>query len=798
MVKHYFRIAFRGLLKNKVFGFVNILGLAISMLCCFFIAQYAIHEFSYDDFHVNGNNIYRINYSRYLDGELQYKKAQVFPGVGETVNAEVPQVKNSVRIFPVNIHIETLFSIDHNQDKKSFQETSVVAVDDTFLSIFSIILLKGDSATALQGENKILLSETAAQRYFGDTDPINQVIAWDGMGEYTVSGVFKSLPENSHMNFEFITSWLDVAGGNSKWNWDGFYTYVLLEEGTNLKETTDLIQMSINSKTHDAETKNRVSSIYELKPLKSIHLESNLLGEMQPNGSKKTVITLIISGIIILIIAIVNYTNLSLARIFKRTKEVGVRKVIGSSSAQLINQFFIESLTINLLALSIAIVLHHLLNDSFNALIGIQTTPIFSSNVILVCSILTGLILLIAAIASLIPSKYLVSQGPIKAIKGLHVNVSTGTFMKRSLLAFQFLSTAVLISGAIIIYKQIRFMRNQDLGYEINQKLIVKTLAGPGAEMDSVFQQQMELFKNLSAEIPTVGYTTITSNIPGRENDWQGRIPSNINEEQIQIYRTRIDPDFFDTYKINFIASKEITASENAAIINESAAKQLGYSDPAEAIGNILFGEKEIVGVVKDYNEQSLHTKIAPAMYTFGQGYMKFITVDIDSDVAETVKALEGKWNTLFPDKPFEYFFLDSFFDQQYARDQRLGNVSALFSAISIFIACLGLFGFSYFVVYQRIKEIGIRKVLGASTHSLINLLMGEFLVVILISSAFSIPIVIYLANMWLADYAYRIDLNPIYFILPTLIVVGIAFITIIMHLLQALRANPADSLKYE
>jgi putative ABC transport system permease protein len=338
-------------------------------------------------------------------------------------------------------------------------------------------------------------------------------------------------------------------------------------------------------------------------------------------------------------------------------------------------------------------------------------------------------------------------------------------------------------------------MRKKEMGFEINQKLVVRSLAGSGEEMDSLFNKNIEIFKVQVKELESVNNVTVTSNIPGRENEWLGRVQSVSNEEMIQMFRTRIDSNFFDTYKINIVAGKT-TNTVKTVIINEAATKQLGYKKPEDAIGNMLFRDYEIVGVVNDYNERSLHTTVAPAMYTYGEGYMKFITVDIKSNLPTTIDFMEKKWNSIFPGRPFEYFFLDDFYNRQYESDIRLGNIFTLFAGLSIFIACLGLFGFSYFVVYQKIKEIGIRKILGASSLSLVKLLSSEFLSLILVASVLSIPLTYYLSSTWLSRYAYRIDIKLEHFTIPVLIVLSISIGTICLHLLKAINSNPVESLK--
>lgn len=791
----HLKFSLRGIINNKLFSFINILGLSISMLCCLLIAKYVVFELSYDKFNTNYKNIYRVNYSRYIDGEYQYKKAQVFPAVGETAKSEIPQVKEFVRLFPVSTQLETLFTIGSGKERKVFQETAVYSADPSFLSVFTLPLIKGDSVTALKGDQKVIISESTGYRYFGSDDPIGKVIIWPGMGDFVVTGVFKDLPSNSHMKFDILVSWLNLYEESHEWNWDGFFTYVLLEDGSDKQLTEEVFQSVMTKRVTKSSAQTGIKCNFELQPIKTIHLESNLLGEMNINGSKRTVIALAVIGTIILIIALINYTNLSLARILKRAKEVGIRKINGSSKRQLISQFFVESLTINVLALMVALGFVALLHPWFISLTGVNTASFFPERPFLIIAILTGLTLFTSFISSVYPTRYLVAQNPIKSIKGVYNNSLKGTFVKRGLLTFQFLATATLITGTFIVYKQVDFMRNKDLGFQISQKLIIKTFGGP--------DENIELFKSQIKEWADISNVTITSNIPGRENEWHGGMQS--NKESTQIFRTRIDEDFFDTYKIKLLAGRSTSTSNEFIVINESASKMLGFKNPDDAIGKIvqkdskvLYRDHQIIGVVSDFNERSLHTKVAPSVYIPKQGPMKFITVGIESNIPKTIQLLSNKWKELFPETPFEYFFLDDYFDKQYARDNNLEVIVSLFSGLSIFIACLGLFGFTYFNVVQRIKEIGIRKVLGAGYLSLVNLLSGEFVALIMISCVLSIPLAYYLSESWLSQFAYKIDLSIVYFILPILIITSVALSTIGLQLTKEIRKNPVDSLKHE
>jgi putative ABC transport system permease protein len=800
MILNYLKFSFRSMRRHSVFTFINITGLAMGIAVCLLMLNYVSFEKSYDTFFPRSKDIIRVSYSRLIDNELQYSKAQIFPAVGETLKAEIPAVENYTRMFPVTTHVEAVMMFEEDGEQKTFMESSVYAVDSTFLTIFPLQFIQGDSLTALNGEKRIILSESSAKKYFGNSEAINKIIHWEGMGDWLVTGVYKDLPANSHMKFDFLASWMNVYGDRSAWNWDGFYTYLKLQPNVNLAEVESTMQKVLTAKMESNESTNRATASFFLQPLEDIHLHSNLTSEMQVNGNERTIHVLQLVAAFILVLALINYLNLSVARAIRRAKEIGVRKIVGSSRHQLQLLFFTESFLINLISLAIALTLTIVLLPVFNSLTGKQMEMIVLLNPLFISTVLAFLVIF-SIVVGFYPTRNLASINPIQAMKGGKLSNLNGRFIRRTLLTVQFLTTVLLISATLIIQRQVSFMQNQELGFDVHQNVVIKTISGPGAEMDSTFTNKINLFKSRVKDQSYAVNATITSSIPGRENEWLGRLrKSEDNPELISTARTRVDTDFIETYGLKIIAGRNFSdENPKQIILNETAVAMLGYKNAQEAIGNLLMGSSEIIGVVNDFHEHSLQEPILASMYTPGQGYTKFITVKINStDATETLESLQEQWLTIFPDKPFDYFFLDEFFNQQYQREQQLQKVFGYLSAIGLSIACLGLFGFTYFMTYQRTKEIGIRKTLGATVLNIIRLLSTEFAILLVLAGLIAFPISYYASNFWLANYPIRIWLGFIDFILPVLLVAFFAFASILFLLIRSAKTNATEALKHE
>jgi putative ABC transport system permease protein len=799
MISNYLKFSVRNMHRHSVFTFINITGLVMGIAVCLLMLNYVDFEKSYDKFFPRSKDIVRVSYSRLIDNELQYSKAQIFPAVGETLKEAIPAVENYTRMFPVTTHVEAVMMIDAEGQQKTFMESSVYAVDSTFLNIFPLEFIQGDPLTALNDENEIVLSESAANKYFGNSEAINKTIHWEGMGDRLVTGVFKDLPINSHLQFTFLTSWMNVYEDRSAWNWDGFYTYLLLQPNTDQAEVESMMQKVLTEKMKGNENANRATADFFVQPIEDIHLHSNLSGEMQTNGSERIINVLQTVAAFILILALINYLNLSLARAIRRAKEIGVRKIIGSSRHQIMTLFFTESFLLNLIAFIIALAATLLLTPVFNSLTGKNIEMEILMNPVFI-SIAFGGIILFSFLVGFYPSRNLASVSPALALKGGHFSNSKG-ILRKSLLTIQFVTTILLISATLLIQRQNSFMQNQDLGFDVHQNIVIKTMSGPGAETDSAYTNKINLFKSrVKAQTYTIN-ASVTSSIPGRENEWLGRLrKSENNPELISTSRTRVDADFIETYGLKLVAGRNFADEQpKQVILNRTAVKMLGFRDADEAIGNLLMGSTEIVGVVEDFHERSVQEPILASMYTPGQGYTKFITVKINSnDASQTIKQLQQQWTTVFPEKPFDYFFLDEYFNRQYQKEQQLQKVFGYLSAIGLGIACLGLFGFTYFMTYQRTKEIGIRKTLGATMLNIIKLLSTEFAIVLLLAGVVAFPVSYYAGSLWLSTYPVRIWLSAVDFILPVALVAIFAFASILFLLVRSANTNATEALKHE
>lgn len=796
MTLNNLKFSWRNIRRHQVFSVINITGLVMGITVCLLMLNFVVFEKSYDKFFERHEDIVRVGYTRLIDNQPQFSKAQVFPAVGEVLQESVPAVEQYARLFPMATHIDAVLHI--NDNNKSFHETSLFAVDSTFLKIFSIELLQGDKNRALSGENKVMLSESIAIKYFGHTDVLNKVITWNGMGDYMVTGVFKNLPENSHLKFDLLFSWMNVYEERSKWNWDGFYTYLLLKPNSNLATLEPLMQRVLNKKSQ-APKDDRVSAQYFLQPLTSIHLTSNLTGEINANGNKKVVESFLLIAFAILLLAVFNYINLTIARSVKRAKEVGVRKIIGSTRSQLMNLFFTESFLLSLTAFIISIGLIFLLLPFLGSLAGKPIVILLWKDGVEFIGLSLLAIVIFSVLAGYYPSRVLTSFNPVVVLKGATVNGRKRNGLRRSLLLIQFVITIILVTASLLIQKQVTFMQDQDLGFALKQNIVINSFVTPGN--DSTFLRKVESFKDHLKQLTAVKGVTITSNIPGRENEWIGRLRRSENDtELISASRTRVDKDFIQTYGLTLTAGKNFDSEDpNQVILNQSTVRMLGYKNDEEAIGNLLLGDSRIVGVVKDFHERSLHEPILPYFYTPGQGYMKFITVNIVSqDVRETLASIESQWKEIFPETPFEYFFLDEFFNRQYGKEKQLGNIFMSFSIIGVTIACLGLFGFMYFIAHQRSKEIGIRKTLGASFLHLIKLLSIEYASILMLAGVVAGPIGFYFLNNWLTKYPVNVGLQISDFILPVFGVGLLALLSIAAILIRAVKINPTEVLKNE
>jgi putative ABC transport system permease protein len=777
------------------------------MVASLLILQYVKYERSYDTFHSKAEEIYRIQYNGYQNGKLRFECAAAVPAVGPALKNNFPEVKRFTRLFPVS-GIVSYESPEHGLI--SFLEEKMQIVDSSVFEIFDFKLLKGNQEQVLAGPNKAVISEKAAKKYFGDTDPIGKSIAWNGDRKFEVTGVFKDIPANSHIKFDFMLSYQtlnNMTGNQSEtaWGWYDFNTYVLLEKGTDVKALQQKWDAYLIKARGEDWKKYGSRQEFILQPMLDIHLYANLLQESQPDerGDGDSVYALTFIALFILIIAWVNYINLATAKSMDRANEVGVRKVMGAEKKQLVSQFFAEAFLINLLGALIALIVVRIAWPWFADLSGraIPLEYLMQKDFWLLMFILfgTGTIL-----SGFYPAIILSSFKPVAVLKGKVMRSSQGSVLRKSLVVFQFVASVVLICGSVIVYQQLNFMKNQKLGVDINQTLVIKA---PGVA-DSTFVDKLKSFKAEVLQISGVKAITSSTNVPGDEIFWASGIRRLTGgpESSISGYTIGIDEAYISAFDLSLVAGRSFdqahTNERESIILNRAMAEALDFRSPAEALGEkVIQGDTfEIVGILENYHQMSLKESVSPLVFRYTPGNSNFISFKLENSEGfkNVLGAIEEPWKTFFPGNPIDYFSLDQFFNRQYESDRQFGQIFSLFTLLAIFIACLGLFGLASFMTMQRTKEIGIRKVLGSTPTNIVLLLSKGFIQLVLIANIIAWPLAYWLMTTWLESFPYRIDVNPLLFLFAGIGVVVIAFVAVGLHTLKAALINPAETLKYE
>ena len=822
MFKNYLKIARRNLWRSKAFSAINIFGLAIGLAACFFIFQYVYFESGYDRFNKNAANIYRVPISYSGSMANVPTTAANHPAVGPAMKADFPEVLDYVRIVSVSLFMNasTMSYEPVDAEPKTFNESKIFLADASFFNVFSYPLVSGDRKTCLTEANTIAISATEAKKYFGTKNPVGQILKMNGLMPMKITAVFEDVPENSHIKFDMLISFATVGPnwGNDNWAWPEFYNYVVLAPGTDVKKLEAkfpaFIQKYLGAKMKELSFGNK----FYLQPITDIHLKSNYLKEAEANGSEKEIYFLAIIGVFILFIAWINYINLSTAKSMERAKEVGLRKVVGAEKQQLVTQFLLESFIINLLALVLATIIILAFFPSFNDFIGkdisagffsvgLGSLPNFWAGVV-------GIFVFGALLVGAYPAFVLSSFMPAAVLKGLMVKSNTGISLRRILVSFQFVLSIILISATLIVFKQFNFMRNGNLGYKKDQVLIVKS----PAIADSTINSKYSFFKSELKQTPAVIGASTTSDIPGSMIRYRNSV-RRANQDQshnFTSYLMEIDENFIPTYKVELLAGKNFVAtdssslslkSNNKIIINEEVVKALGYKSAEEAIDQeALFrlGQEDlpcrIIGVMKNFHQRSLKEKFDPILFYYpAYSSWKYISVNLNaSNASKSISEIEDSYKKAFPGNPFEYFFLDAYFDQQYQGDNRLGNVFGLFAILAIVVASMGLIGLSSFVIKLRTKEIGVRKVLGASVTGLLVLVSKDFVKLVGFASVIAIPVIYFSARDWLNGYAFHIGLGWTIFIIPPLLLLTSTLLTICLQSLKTALTNPVKSLRSE
>jgi putative ABC transport system permease protein len=805
MFKNYLLIAFRNLSKNKAFSFINIVGLAIGMAACLLILQYVSFELSFDNFNAKKDHIYRINQDRYNNGKLSTQWAGGAFAPGSAFKAVLPEIEDFVKI------VGDGQVLANYKDQKMVIKNNYFA-GESFFNIFSYPLIGGDPKTALKDPYTVVISEDVAQRLFHNINPVGQSLVINGDRPLKITGVVKNPPVNSHFKFNFLQSYATLLKDNppnkdynldNAWLSDGCTTYLLLRPGVDPKVLESKF-VPIVKKAYDAYKIPGEGGIYTLQSLKSIHLYSNRMFEMQPNGDGKSVYLLLGIAIFVIIIAWINYINLATARGIGRAKEVGVRKTLGSAKAQLIAQFMLEAMLLNALAILLAVVLILICLPVFSHISGLQMSftmfikPIFWASML-------GIFILGSFFSGFYPAIVLSSFRPVEVMKGKILASPKGVVLRKAMVVFQFAASIFLLIGSLTVFRQLTFMQNQNLGVKIDQTLVIKR---PLIKVDS-FYRDMSAFKQASLTQSAVKNVTLSTAIPGQPIPWNAGGIKLTTADQSQGKQYRIigtDYDYLNAYDLKLIAgrkfSKDYGDEEHSVVFSKKAVEQIGFSKPEQALGKRIdfWGQVyTIVGVVDNFHQQSLRDAYDAIIFRCMPEVRGFVSVKISTtNIAQTVADLKKTWATYFPGDQFDYFFLDQHFNEQYQTDQRFGQVFGVFTGIAIFVACLGLFGLVSYTIVQRTKEIGIRKVLGATVNSILKLLYKDFATLVVVSFVISAPLAWYAISKWLQTYAFRVDIGPLLFVVPFLIVMVIAFATVSYLSVKAALTNPVKSLKTE
>lgn len=808
MLTSYLQTAFRNFLKHKGYTLLNITGLSLGLVASLFIWQYVKYERSYDTFHEKAADIYRVQYNQFQNGKLRFECAAAVPAVGPALKNNFPEVKQFTRLFPVS-GVVSYESPDHGL--VSFMEEKMQITDTSVFDVFDFHLVNGDESRALVGPNKAVISQRAAKKYFGDVSPIGKTLRWGNANiNFEVTGIFQDVPVNSHIKFDFLFSYETMKAFSNDnayetaWGWYDFNTYVLLQPGTDVAALQSKWDQWLAETRKEDWKKYNGKQEFILQPLLDIHLGEVLLQESQPDerGDRDSVYALSFIALFILIIAWVNYINLATARSFDRANEVGVRKVMGAARNQLIYQFLAESFIINLLAGLISVATIWLAWPAFAALAG-RAIPI---DYLLQSDFWLSLFLLFALgsfLSGFYPAIVLSSFKPVAVLKGKVMRTSHGNILRQSLVVFQFAASVCLIVGSLVVYEQLSFMRNQDLGVDIVKTLVIKS---PGLQ-DSTYARKMEAFKAEALRLPGVKSMTASTNVPGDEIFWASGIRRLTRgpETNISGYTVGIDQDYIPAFGLTVIAGRGFDRDHpderHSIVLNRAMAEALDWKDPHEAIGQkVVQGDTfEIVGVLENYHQMSLKEAITPLVYRFTPQYSQFFAFKLEQDnYREVLAGLEGPWKSLYPGNPIDFFLLDQFFNRQYEGEQQFGRIFGVFTVLAIVIACMGLFGLASFLTLQRTKEIGIRKVLGSTAPNIVLLLSRGFIQLVLIANFIAWPLAWWIMNQWLEGFPYHIAINPILFLVAGGGVVLIAFLSVGVQTLKAALVNPAQTLKYE
>jgi putative ABC transport system permease protein len=810
MFKNFLKVALRNLWKNKAFSAINIAGLSVGLAVCLLIVLYVKDELSYDRYNTQSVNIYRVDADIYFNGTQFISAASPAP-LAPTLMKDYPQIVQYVRL-------RNFGDILIRKDNQNIPNHNAIFADSTFFQVFSIPMIKGNRLTALNEPNSIVIDETTAKKYFNSTDVVGKTLYVDNSVNCKITGVISDFPPQSHFHFSFIRPMHDTYHDDQgDWLSNNYASFVLVRPGVSkaslqnsvdatinnylVKQLDQVLHMNANDLKHSSN-----HFIYPVMPLTDIHLHSNKSYEFEANGNITYVYIFSIIAIFILLIACVNFMNLSTARSANRAKEVGIRKVAGSTRSSLVTQFLTESVLTSFLSLLIAIGIAALLLPLFNQLAGKQMNvwTLFSTWLL---PVLIALIVVVGCIAGSYPAFYLSSFQPVQVLKGSIAKGFKNSWLRSGLVVFQFFISISLIIGTIVIYNQLTYIRSREIGYNRDQVLVINNTYA--------LDKNIKTFRQDMLKISGVQGATVAGSLPVEtsynQNGWF-KDPT-LDAKQVNIMTDfYVDQNYIPTMDMQMEAgrnfSKDFPTDSSAVIINETAAKLIGFKNPlTETLyrpsgyaSNGGFASKpfHIIGVVKDFNFNSMHDKVGPLIIELSENYGRIAMRINTKNIPALISEVEKKWNSMGPGQPFSYTFLDADFNKIYNADQRTGKLFITFAIFAIFIACLGLFGLVTYAAEQRVKEIGVRKVLGASVGEIVAMISKDFIKLVLIAFVIAFPVSWLMMNKWLQSFAYRINISWWVFALAGLLTIAIALITVSFQAIKAALANPTRSLRSE
>jgi putative ABC transport system permease protein len=800
MLRHYWTIVWRNVRRNKLFTFINIFGLSISLGIFLSFTSFVQHHFEFDTFYPDSNRIYRIDYYEYQDDQPVLQSAHTHDRTALLVHEYVPQAEAVARIYNEKAYVFT-------EDVRLVDQDMLFA-DSSFFKVFNIKLLEGSAENCLTPPRAVVISKSQAAVYFGSVNPMGKILYFNEHLPFTVTGVFEDIPETSSIAFDFLLSWSTLSyygwvpkEGSFRYPW--MFTFVKLHKNANdLESINQNLTRLVNEQNQDLVNR-RHTARYELRPYTDLHFTSGLGGEIKPGISKILLYALIAMGIFILVVAWINYVNLALARTLERANEVGVRKVFGASPGIISGQFIIEAVFLSVLAFLFGFIFLHvftqpLIWNDFQAVSFVYPEPVRWAFYLIVFVLLT-------VAASLYPAYFIARYNPVVILSNKLVRgKGKADILHQALMVFQMFLAVTVVGIALITSRQLQFIRTFDTGFNAQQTLALRAPASTNS--DSLRLSRYRAFRNEVLRQAAVHSGTASMNIPGEEirfHDENLRPVGSINEKKQSFQVMWIDEGYQETFGMALIGGRNFQSEErgNICLINESAAHALGYSNPADAISTSILTQDDqtfvIAGVWKDYHHQSLRKTVEPTVFYYRHpheyGYYSF---RLNTATGDYLQVLKHIWSRHYPNDTFQFYFMDQYYAKQYNTDQLLAVLLRIFSLFSVIIACLGLFGMATLMLVRRTREIGVRKVLGASVWSILLLIAKSYVWLLLISCVFAFPVAWHMAHQWLEGFANRINITVWMIVVPGLLMLVAILVTISIQALKAALANPVNTLR--